>query len=311
MSGDVRIAIVDALIQTGGGIKEGLGALDPVLIRRARGHQTPVIVACPHSGRFYPEDLVHASSQDAFTLRRSEDAFVDELFAHAPKMGADLLINRFARAYVDVNRCASELDYLLIEDLPSQIAAKQSERVKAGLGVIPRTLGDGINIYRKKMSLRQAQNRLEEVYEPWHCAIETHLAHKCDQFGVALFLDCHSMPNAASGDPSVDIVLGDRFGASCSPHFINEAAACVRECGFKLGRNDPYAGGYSTIRHTNLVSGRHSLQIEINRSLYMVEGALTRRPCFDDIAQAMTKLIGRLSDVALSLREKNAINSYV
>jgi N-formylglutamate amidohydrolase len=267
---------------------------------RVRG-DSAVVVACPHSGRFYPDELRQASCLDAFTLRRSEDAFVDELFASAPEHGGDLLINRYARAFVDVNRCARELDSALIKDLSVEHCNKPTERVKAGLGVIPRTVGDGIRIYANQIDMDAVDARLAEVYFPWHEAVDTYLRAKQLRLGVSILLDCHSMPAVASGDPSVDIVLGDRFGASCAPLIMNEAMGCLRASGLKIGRNDPYAGGYSTIRHASVGTGRHALQIEINRSLYMVEGALTKRPCFDDIAAAMAKLLGVLSDVSLQL----------
>jgi N-formylglutamate amidohydrolase len=278
-----------------------------VLVRESEISDCGLVVACPHSGRFYPDEMLAASCLDPFTLRRSEDAFVDELFAGAPDQGADLLINRFARAFVDVNRSAGELDGLLIANLSPLASVKPTERVKAGLGVIPRTVGDGMSIYRSQIEVAGAEARLAEVYYPWHKMVEAQLHKKHDRFGISLLLDCHSMPDAASGEPSVDIVLGDRFGASCAPLIMHEATTFLRECGFKLGRNDPYAGGYSTIRHANVIEGRHAFQIEINRSLYMVEGALTKRPCFNDIAEAMGKLVKHLADVSVAVANKHPV----
>lgn len=271
-----------------------------VLVRPANAPHSGLVVACPHSGRYYPPELQNISRLDAFTLRRSEDAFVDKLFEGAPAIGADLLVNCYARAFVDVNRDESELDPEVISELGIS-ASKLTDRVKAGLGVIPRTVGDGIDIYRAKLDAADVRSRLDEVYTPWHDAIHRHLNAAYDQREVCVLLDCHSMPNAASGEPAVDIVLGDRFGSSCAPILMHEALACLRESGFKVGRNDPYAGGYSTIRHANVVAGRHGLQIEINRSLYMVEGALTPRACFSDITHAMTKFVARLAQVTRTL----------
>jgi N-formylglutamate amidohydrolase len=271
-----------------------------VFLRPAVAPHSGLVVACPHSGRFYPPELQSLSRLDAFTLRRSEDAFVDKLFQGAPAIGADLLVNCYARAFVDVNRDEAELDPTLISDLVIS-ASKQTDRVKAGLGVIPRTVGDGIDIYRAKLAPADVKARLDEVYTPWHDAIQSHLDAAHGQRGVCVLLDCHSMPHAASGEPAVDFVLGDRFGSSCAPVLMHEALACLRESGFKVGRNDPYAGGYSTIRHANVVNGRHGLQIEINRSLYMVEGALTPRACFSDITHAMTKFVERLAQVTRTL----------
>jgi N-formylglutamate amidohydrolase len=281
----------------------------------ARAHQRPeavtlvpaeakslgLVVASPHSGRFYPEEMLAAARLDAFALRRSEDAFVDMLFADAPGLGADLIVNNYARAYVDVNRGDTELDPLLIDELPYQIAQKVSERVKAGLGVIPRSVGDGMTIYHGPISLGAAQARLNEVYWPWHTAIETQMRAAKARCGVAVLVDCHSMPSAACADPSLDFVVGDRFGASCAPVLTQEAIRFLRTEGFQVGRNDPFAGGFATARHSDVSNGFHALQIEINRSLYMVEGALTPRPGFDTIKGSLTGLIDHLIGVTQTL----------
>jgi N-formylglutamate amidohydrolase len=273
----------------------------PYSVVRSVACPSGLIVACPHSGRYYPEEMLTASQLDSFTLRRSEDAFVDLLVSGAPTHGATLIVNHFARAFVDVNRCNSELDPLLIDEVPFISGGKLSERVKAGLGVIPRSVGDGLNIYRAPLARGAAQDRIAEVHAPWHQAIEDQMSVAKRVCGIAVLLDCHSMPSAASGDPSVDIVIGDRFGSSCAPILTNEAISFLRQQGLVVGRNDPYAGGYATIRHSNIPTGHHSLQIEINRSLYMVEGAMTRRAGFDELAKAMSGLVARLGEVTQSL----------
>lgn len=159
-----------------------------------------------------------------------------------------------------------------------------------------------MNIYQGTLSLDVAQSRIAEVHGPWHRALETRLEISRQRSGIAVLLDCHSMPSSASGEPAMDIVIGDRFGSSCAPALTNEAVSCLRGLGFKVARNDPYAGGYSTLRHANLLEGRHALQVEINRSLYMVEGAMTPRAGFDDVAKAMTSLVSRLCEVSHSIR---------
>jgi N-formylglutamate amidohydrolase len=257
-----------------------------------------LVVACPHSGRFYPPELLSVSILDEFALRRSEDAFVDQLFQDAPNWGARVLVNEFARAFVDVNRSPSELDPKLIHDLePHEFDAK-SERVKAGLGVIPRTVGDGLAIHKNKLSRFDAFARLMEVHVPWHRDIEDNLIELTRTNGAGVLLDCHSMPHKASGDPPCDIVLGDRFGASCAPLIMVEALSFLRSAGLNVARNDPYAGGYSTCRHGQPLRHHHALQIEINRGLYMVEGALTLRPNFDRLRTIMSGLVAHLVEVS-------------
>jgi N-formylglutamate amidohydrolase len=260
-----------------------------------------VIVACPHSGRFYPPELLSASVLDQFTLRRSEDAFVDLLFRDAPSHGALLIINEFARAYVDVNRSPGELDPKLVDDvLPSDLEAN-SDRVKAGLGVVPRTVGEGVQIYNRRISREEAQSRITEIHEPWHRELEECLRRTITYEGVVLLLDCHSMPSNAAGELSYDVVLGDRFGESCAPIIMNEAIDHLKAAGLNIGRNDPYAGGYTTRRHGMVHYRQNVLQIEINRSLYMVEGALTLRPSFAAVRKTMSEFVGHLAHVTRQL----------
>jgi N-formylglutamate amidohydrolase len=190
---------------------------------------------------------------------------------------------------------------LLINDVQTESGEAVSERVKAGLGVIPRTVGDNIVIHNRRISLKDAQLRIGEVHTPWHQTIEACLAQATLQNGAAVLVDCHSMPSNASGDPSYDIVLGDRFGASCAPIIMNEAMIFLRAEGLSVARNNPYAGGYSTARHGKPLLGHHALQIEINRALYMVEGAMTLRQNSDHIRKIMAGLIYHLGGVSEKL----------
>ena len=257
-----------------------------------------VIVCCPHSGRFYPDDLLRNSKLDRLALRRSEDAFVDELMAASPKLGATLLLADFARAYVDLNRGPEELDPDLIYDLPSEDRRVPSPRVLAGLGVIPRTVGDGVEIYASRLSFAAAQARLKEVYEPWHSAIEGLIGAEKQAVGHSVVLDCHSMPASASGLPENDIVLGDRFGASCAPIYMAEAFGFLRSKGLRVARNNPYAGGSATERYGRPAQNQHGLQSEINRSLYMVEGAMSKRSSFVHVAEIVSGLVARVVEIA-------------
>jgi N-formylglutamate amidohydrolase len=266
-----------------------------------------LVVACPHSGRFYPEALLSGSRLDPLGLRRSEDAFVDELFSAAPAAGAFLMTTDYARAFVDLNRDADELDAALVVDLPTDKVGHVSPRVHAGLGVIPRTVGDGIEIYTDPLTFEVVQARLNDVYVPWHSAIDRLLTQNCGEFGHAVLLDCHSMPSTASGVPSQDIVLGDRFGASCAPVFIHEAFSFLDSRGFKVARNNPYAGGYATKRYGKPAVGRHALQIEINRSFYMVEGALTKKAAFGDLQAVLGDLVAHLVLVSQAMWRSEAV----
>jgi N-formylglutamate amidohydrolase len=262
-----------------------------------------LVVACPHSGRFYPEALLNGSRLDPLGLRRSEDAFVDELFSAAPSVGAYWITTDYARAFVDLNRDAKELDAALVVDLPPDSVGFSSPRVDAGLGVIPRTVGDGIEIYADPLTFEDVQARLSSVYVPWHSALDRLLTQISGEFGHVVLLDCHSMPSAASGVPSQDIVLGDRFGASCAPSLMDEAFGFLDSRGFKVARNNPYAGGYAIQRYGKPGVARHAMQIEVNRSLYMVEGALTKKAAFGDLQAVFGELAAHMVLVSQAMRQ--------
>src|SRR5881398_751423 len=177
----------------------------------------PLVVTSPHSGARYPDDLLAATRLDPLTLRRSEDSFVDAIFAAAPDLGAPLLAARFPRAYLDVNREDWELDPTMFSDvLPSFVNAR-SPRVRMGLGTIARIVASGEEIYGRKLRFAEARQRIEELYRPYHRELRRLLEDAQWRFGGYLLVDCHSMPSAAGavcGDPGVDIVLGDCHGAS-------------------------------------------------------------------------------------------------
>lgn len=291
----------------GGETPVGLVALDPrppvvaapaFEVLRPAALSTPLVFASPHSGRLYPREMVAASVLCETELRRSEDAFVDSLFAAAPSVGAPLLLARYARAYVDVNREPYEFDPALFgEPLPPWVG-RASARAAAGLGSVARVVGEGREIYRGKMRFAEAEARIRSVHRPYHAALESLLEAADRRFGCAVLIDCHSMPAASvSGGPHrppPDVVLGDRFGAACDPRVTAVAEAALRDQGLIVARNTPYAGGWSTEHYGRPKVGRHALQIEISRGLYLHEPSL--RP-----SAGMARLTARLSAVCTAL----------
>jgi N-formylglutamate amidohydrolase len=216
------------------------------------------------------------------TLRASEDAFVDRIIARAPELGASVVRARFARTYVDLNREPWELDpAMFAEDLPDY-ARGRSARVAAGLGTIPRLAGEGRPIYGRKLSFSEARARIELAHRPYHDALDRQLAAARAAHGAAILIDWHSMPAAAArghrtkGGAMCDIVLGDRFGAACSPKLTALVERELEALGYNVARNAPYAGGYTTEHYGRPARRTHALQIEINRALYMDE--TTRQP---------------------------------
>jgi N-formylglutamate amidohydrolase len=270
-------------------------------VRQPAGRTLPLVVASPHSGADYPEDLLAASRLDPLTLRRSEDSFVDALFAAAPELGAPLLAARFPRAYLDVNREPWELDPAMFADPLPNFVNTRSPRVRMGLGTIARIVASGEEIYARKLRFAEARRRVEGLYQPYHLELRRLVDESEATFGGYLLIDCHSMPSAAGAaggqDNGADIVLGDYNGASCAPRLVEAARAFLAGRGFAVGLNMPYAGGFTTGHYGSPRRGRHALQIEISRALYMDERQYTRTAGFVKIAADMTALVAHLGQV--------------
>ena len=217
-------------------------------------------------------------------MRRSEDAFVDRLFAGAVPLGAPLMTARFPRAFLDVNREPYELDPRMFEGRLPSFVNTRSMRVAGGLGTIPRIVADGQEIYRGRLLVDEALGRVERLYKPYHRMLR-HLVHRtAHAFGQAVLIDCHSMPATSLNREDVvkaDIVLGDRYGTSCATLLTDLVETMLRGRGYTVGRNKPYAGGFITEHYGEPALGRHALQIEINRSLYMDERTLAPQPAFE------------------------------
>jgi N-formylglutamate amidohydrolase len=251
-----------------------LSATPPYHLQQAQAHAFPLIVASSHSGRHYPLDFLEQAHLDAFSLRRSEDAYVDVLLGNAPMLGCALLTANYARAYVDINRDPQELDSRMFRDIPADFLCMHSERVQAGLGVIPKIVGQGLNIYQQKISFAEAQARIMGVYMPYHQALRQLLEDMRAAHGYAVLLDWHSMPSTATagfGARRPQIVVGDRCGQACAPALRALVVEKFRALGYRVLENEPYAGGYTTATYGNPGQGWHVLQIEISRSVYLDE----------------------------------------
>ncbi|MBK1842506.1 N-formylglutamate amidohydrolase [Azospirillum sp. YIM B02556] len=268
-----------------------------------QSQRLPLVLASPHSGNAYSAAFLASSRLDARALRKSEDCFVDEIFAFAPGFGVPLIRALFPRAYLDVNREAYELDPEMFADpLPAYVNTR-SPRVAAGLGTIARVVANGEDIYRGKLRFAEALDRVSRCYTPYHDALRRLVDGTRDAFGHALLIDCHSMPSGSAttngrgsgrGGSHPDIVLGDCFGNACAPAVIDAAEDYLQGLGYAVSRNNPYAGGYTTRHYGRPRQGIHTLQIEIARNLYMDETALTRLPYLDVLARHMTELVDTL-----------------
>jgi len=253
---------------------------------------SPIVFSSPHSGDRYPRRFLSYARLDARTLRRSEDAFVDKLFARVTELGAPLLCANFPRAYLDVNREPYELDPRMFDGTLPSFCNTRSIRVASGLGTIARVVGESQEIYGRRLSVDEGINRIERLYKPYHRSLRVLLDRAHRRFGLAVLIDCHSMPslslqNALPGsdrNARADFVLGDRYGTSCDPRLVDAVEYELRHLGYAVRRNKPYAGGYITEHYGTPAANFHAIQIEINRGLYMDEREMTPLPQFERIA---------------------------
>lgn len=264
------------------------------LAKAPAGTHNPFVFAAPHSGRHYPKRFHDLSKLDARQLRLSEDAFVDDLFDGVTAFGSAQLVATYARSFLDLNRDANELEPGMFAGDIGDYEVDLNNRVKAGLGVVPRIIGEGMPIYDGLIPLREAFRRLDEVYIPYHEALKALLMARHKQFGASVLIDCHSMPSGpelgrrAQAQP--DIVLGDCWGTSCARDITSMVERLFLDAGFKVRRNVPYAGGYATRHYGAPAQGCHALQIEINRSLYMDEKKVEKLPHFNEVQQRIVNV---------------------
>lgn len=270
-------------------------------ITRARPVSAPVIFASPHSGAHYPPSMRAQLSVPISDLRRTEDAFVDELYDAAPELGSVLLSGTYARAYVDLNRDARELDVEMFADGPPRTAGMPSARVKAGLGCLPKVGASGRPIYSAPISQQEGAFRLTHVHDRYHQALRAEIETLKQTWSDVFIIDCHSMPSRQPGRPNMpDIVLGDRFGSSCSARLTSMVERYFRRENLSVARNAPYAGGYTTRRYGRPRRGTHVLQIEINRGLYMDELKIKKSRGFQTLKRQLTGLVEGVQSLAIA-----------
>jgi N-formylglutamate deformylase len=255
----------------------------------------PLVLDSPHSGREFPADFGAVVSEAE--LRAAEDCYVDELYAAAGELGAPLLAAAFPRTYVDPNRHAGDVDLDLIEGAwPWDYSP--SGKAKIGKALVWRTLEDGRPIYSRRLKPETIRGRIDRCHVPYHRELKEHLDATHRRFGRVLHINCHSMRSVAGkqsddgeGCVRADFVLGDRDGTTCDPRFTERVRATLAGMGYAVKVNDPYKGVELVRAYSDPKAGRHSLQIEINKRLYMDERTLQKTGDFSKIQQNLGELM--------------------
>ena len=258
-----------------------------------------VVFALPHSGRDYGVSFLNQSILDKISIRSSEDAFLDKLIDGIEKYGAPKIIANAPRAFIDLNRSTDELDPALISGIKNNI---RSPRISSGLGVIPRVVSHGKEIYRGKLSLEQAQSRIEYYWKPYHNDLSNLLKRSQSIFGQSLLIDIHSMPHEAVSTHSSfikapEIVVGDRFGMSSDPEFTNLIVSLLKQQGFRVAKNTPFAGAFITKHHGKIKQRTHAIQLEIDRSLYMDEELISLNSGFEKLKSQLFPALIQISSL--------------
>lgn len=279
----------------------------PFRIARPTRQTVPLIVGSPHSGCAYPSHFLSASRLDPHTIRRSEDCLVDELFAGASACGAALLAANFPRAYCDVNREPWELDPAMFSDKLPPWCNTQTPRINAGFGTIARLVSSGLPIYNDKLRFAEAEARIRSCWQPYHRALAGLISEVRGAHEHCVLLDCHSMPSDGavpqSVRPTPHFILGDAHGTSCHPMLPLTVERFLQDSGYRVRRNDPYAGGYVTRHYGKPGQGVHTLQIEICRSLYLDQQSYMPLPEFPRIQLLMSTLLQSVADMLPTLAE--------
>ena len=275
---------------------------DPFRLIRPERATAPIVVASPHSGRAYAWEWMSDTVLDSQRIRSSEDAYVDLLLERVPHLGVPLLAAEVPRAFVDLNRAEEELDPALVRDVPR---GGTNPRVSSGLGVIPRVVAQGRAIYSGKISREEARRRIETVWRPYHAQLAQLMDEAAAGFGRAILLDVHSMPheaieNAAPKGRAPEIVLGDRFGASADASVSDAVEGVFGGLGFRVARNAPFAGAHIAQAYGRPADGRHVVQVEIDRALYMDETRLRPSDDFESIRNLLTEAVRRVADWSVS-----------
>ena len=277
--------------------------MSTALVRCLSGH-TPLVLDSPHSGTAYPDDFAHACPREL--LRRAEDTHVEKLYDFAPALGAHWVEALFPRSYLDANRALAEFDETLVDGpWPGETPRTEGERAKVrlGKGLVWRLTDEGLPIYDRRLSVAELQQRIERCWRPYHAAVARAIDQAHAQHGYSLHINCHSMPAVAASHATdhpglvhADFVVGNRDHSTSSPQLAELVCQWLRQVGYSVWLNHPYKGVELVRRYGRPAEHRHSLQLEINRKLYMDEQTLQMHAGFQTLQGHLRALVQRLLD---------------
>jgi len=286
---------------------------EPVVIHGPAEPRVALLLDSPHSGHEFPADFDAALSE--FDLRDGEDSFVDELYRPATELGVALIAAQFPRTYLDPNRHAGDIDLDLIDGGHWPHELMPSGKAALGKALLWRTLDDGRAIYTRKLGVAEVESRIARYHAPYHGALAHWIAATHARFGVSYHINCHSMNEVAGvqgeggrGSRRADFVLGDRDGSTCESGFTAFVKAWLEAAGYDVKVNDPYKGVELVRAYSDPPNGRHSLQLEINKRLYMDERSRTRHAGFDALQKNLKALVGALIEYADSMRASRSLH---
>lgn len=272
-------------------------------IRCSDGFMTcgPIVVSIPHGGRFYPEELMAQTRLDLLRLRGFEDILTDELFAPTAKLAGQYVISQYARAWLDCNRAAWEMEQAGIAGPVPPHIVTDTVKARVGLGFVPTRLGLS-RVYHRKLEIQEIDQRFQHVWTPYHDALKRQTSRALNVHEQVILLDCHSMPGQHikrenGQERIVDIVIGDGHGQTCDPVLRTAAIRYLEDAGFVVTENQPYAGGYITTHYGKCVPRLNAMQIEVRRSLYCDEAEGRPNDRFEEVAERIGGLVPYLGSI--------------
>lgn len=260
---------------------------------------TPLVLDSPHSGVDYPDDFAHAC--DPIALRQAEDTHVEKLYDFAPGLGAAWIEALFPRSYLDVNRNLTEIDVSMFDETwpePVETDPKALVKVRLGKGLVWRFTDDGLPIYERRLTVQEVTSRIDRCWQPYHAAVAAAIDAAHARHGYSIHVNCHSMPAVAAsyatefpGLVHADFVVGDRDGTSADPALSRKVCEHLKSLGYTVEYNHPYKGVELVRRHADPAHHRHSLQLELNRKLYMDEQTLQPHQGFEPLKRSLRSLV--------------------